>query len=244
MFNAGDLTDIIKLIETYQMESAGTAAFIVFIYFLTKNGILTKIFSTIFEKYVDYFIKKKSKTDIAAVSLNEVLNHDIFSYIDFWKYSKVPTLRFSTDFRTIVFRKYLVIYLKAHKDKIQQYINSKSYINMSDSELWKSLLTLMNDIVYSYETELSNAGIPKVVIEKMKVRNNDIITLTINLIENVCNSQFYKSENNLLKIYSVLNIILSILENTIQNSEPVCNSINGELRGQRINDGGREYIEP
>lgn len=115
---------------------------------------------------------------------------------------------------------------------------------MSDSELWRSLLTLMNDIVYSYETELVNAGIPKVVVEKMKVRNNDIITLTINLIENVCNSQFYKTENNLLKIYSVLNIILSILENTIQNSEPVCNSINGELRGQRINEGGKEYIEP
>lgn len=244
MFKAGDLTDMLKIFETYQIESAGTIAFIVVVYFFTKNGILTKVFSTVFEKYVDYFIKKKSKTDIAAVSLNEVLNHDIFSYIDFWKYSKVPTLKFSTEFRTVVFRKYLGIYLKAHKDKIQQYINSKSYINMSDSELWRSLLTLMNDIVYSYETELVNAGIPKVVVEKMKVRNNDIITLTINLIENVCNSQFYKTENNLLKIYSVLNIILSILENTIQNSEPVCNSINGELRGQRINEGGKEYIEP
>jgi hypothetical protein len=244
MFNAGDLTDILKIIETYQIESASTVAFVIFIYFLTKNGILSKVFSAVFEKYVDYFIKKKSKTDIAAVSLNEVLNHDIFSYIDFWKYSKVPTLKFSTEFRTVVFRKYLTIYLKAHKEKIQQYINSKSYINMTESELWRSLLTLMNDIVYSYETELTSAGIPKVVVEKMKVRNNDIITLTINLIENVCNSQFYKSENNLLKIYSVLNIVLSILENTIQNSEAVCNSINGELRGQRISEGGREYIEP
>lgn len=244
MFNAGDLTDILKVIETYQIESASTVALILVVYIVTKNGVLGKVFSTVFEKYVDYFIKKKSKTDIAAVSLNEVLNHDIFSYIDFWKYSKVPTLKFSTEFRTVVFRKYLTIYLKAHKEKIQQYINSKSYINMTESELWKSLLTLMNDIVYSYETELTSVGIPKVVVEKMKVRNNDIITLTINLIENVCNSQFYKSENNLLKIYSVLNIILSILENTIQNSEAVCNSINGELRGQRISEGGREYIEP
>jgi hypothetical protein len=177
------------------------------------------------------------------VTLNEVLNHDIFSYIDFWRYSKVPTLKLSTEFRNVVFRKYLNIYLKSHKDKIQQYIVSKSYVNMTESELWRSLLSLMNDIVYSYETELTNAGIPKVVIEKMKAKNNDIITLTINLIENVCNSQFYKSENNLLKIYSVLNIILSILENTVQNSEAVCNSINGELKGQRISEGGKEYIE-
>jgi hypothetical protein len=243
MLYAGELTDLLELLKKYQIESAGTIIAIVVAYLLIKGGALGKIFSTIFEKYVDYFIKKKSKTDLTTVTLNEVLNHDIFSYIDFWRYSKVPTLKLSTEFRNVVFRKYLNIYLKSHKDKIQQYIVSKSYVNMTESELWRSLLSLMNDIVYSYETELTNAGIPKVVIEKMKAKNNDIITLTINLIENVCNSQFYKSENNLLKIYSVLNIILSILENTVQNSEAVCNSINGELKGQRISEGGKEYIE-
>jgi len=35
----------------------------------------------------------------------------------------------------------------------------------------------------------------------------------------------------LLKVYSILNILLTILENTINSSEGVCNSINGALKG-------------
>ena len=78
---------------------------------------------------------------------------------------------------------------------------------------------------------MDESGIPKIVIEKMKSKNNDTITLTIDLIEGICNSQFYTSDKNFLKLYSILNIILSVLENTISNSENVCNSINGALKG-------------
>ena len=115
---------------------------------------------------------------------------------------------------------------------------------MDDSELWTSFLSLINDIVYDYEREMMDAGLPQVIINKVKAKNNDTISLTIDLIEGICNSQFYSSENNLLKVYSVLNIMLSILENTIQNSEHVCNSINGELKGMTYQDGGRLYTEP
>ncbi len=65
----------------------------------------------------------------------------------------------------------------------------------------------------------------------MKVRNNDTISLTIDLFEGICNSEFYSSEKNLLKAYSILNIMLSVLENTISSSAKVCNSINGQLKG-------------
>ena len=111
---------------------------------------------------------------------------------------------------------------------------------MDDAEIWKTFLDLMNRIVYDYEREMSDSGIPKVVIDKMKVRNNDTITLTIDLIEGVCSSQFYESDNNLLKVYSILNILLSVLENTIMNSNSVCNSINGQLKGLKF-DG---FTEP
>ena len=43
----------------------------------------------------------------------------------------------------------------------------------------------------------------------MKLRNNDTITLTFDLIEGICGSQFYQSEKNFLKVYSILNILLS-----------------------------------
>lgn len=242
---AGEIVDIIKVLEDHQVEGAGVAAAVVLIYILNKTGLASKMFGSLFEKSIDYFIRNRGGSKaLTEVTTSEITNHDIFSFIDFWRYSKIPTFKFSTEYRTIVFRKYLTIMLKAYKDKIQSYVNSKAFVNMNDSELWKSLLTLINDTVYAYETEMANAGIPKVVIEKMKSKNNDWIGLTIDLIENICITQFYRSENNYLKVYSVMNIILSILENTIQNSETVCNSINGELSGLSISEGGREYLEP
>jgi hypothetical protein len=110
---------------------------------------------------------------------------------------------------------------------------------MDSAKLRTTLLNLINSIVYDYEREAEEFGIPKVVIEKMKLKNNDTITLTIDLIEGVCSSQFYESDKNFLKVYSILNILLSVLENTISNSENVCNSINGQLKGL-IFDGKKE----
>ena len=79
---------------------------------------------------------------------------------------------------------------------------------------------------------------------KMKAKNNDTITLTIDLIESISNSQFYESDKNFLKMYSILNIILSVLENLISSSENVCNSINGQLKGLSIIDGNKKITEP
>jgi hypothetical protein len=73
----------------------------------------------------------------------------------------------------------------------------------------------------------------------MKSKNNERISLTIDLIEGVCNSSFYYSEKNYLKIYSILNIYLAILENTIAGSVKVCDSINGQLKGMSM-DGKTE----
>jgi hypothetical protein len=115
---------------------------------------------------------------------------------------------------------------------------------MDQSQLWKSLLDLINKIVYDYEKECEEMGVPKIIIMKMKAKNNDTITLTIDLIESISNSQFYESEKNFLKMYSILNILLSILENTISNSQSVCNSINGQLRGLSVIENGKTYTEP
>ena len=53
----------------------------------------------------------------------------------------------------------------------------------------------------NYENDSINAGIPSIVIDKMKEKNRDTIQLTIDLIGNISNSQFYESKDNLLKVY-------------------------------------------
>lgn len=212
-----------------------------------KSSFTKKLYSKLQEFFLFVFLKSKTK-EVTSVEISitdsDVSNHDIFNYIDLWTYSKVPTIQFSTEYRTVVFRKYLTTFLKSYKENIKNYISSGDFKNMDNAQLWQSLLKLITDIVYDYEKEMEQAGIPKVVIEKMKVKNNDMINLIIDLIGGICNSTFYNSDHNLLKVYSILNIVLSILENTISGSESTCNSINGQLAGLSFNDGGRIVTEP
>jgi hypothetical protein len=214
-----------------------------FIFWIIEKTIgIPSAISKIFYKIVDSFLKDKIKNipEVNTIKETDVINHDIFNYIDYWTYSKVPTIQFSSEYRTIVFRRYLTIFLQKHKSNLQKWVHDKSFEEMDDSQLWTSLLSLINRNIYDYEKEMEINGIPKIIIEKMKVKNNDTISLTIDLLEGVCNSQFYSTEKNLLKVYSILNILLSVLENTISSSANICNSINGQLKGLSI-DGVMEH---
>ena len=228
------LNDLFSFLKLYGFQ--GTGLFILL--FIIWNIMRTKWFGNQVTRFIDRIMGRKQE-----MNLSHIINHNMFNYIDFWIYSKVPTIKFSTEYRTIVFRKYLTILLMKYRDNTQQYISSKVYENMDEAELWKSILALINDIVYEYEKEMENMGIPKIIIEKMKERNNETITLIIDLTEGVCSTEFYSSKNNLLKIYSILNIFLSVLQNIITNSILVCNSINGGLKGQFVIVDGKKIIE-
>jgi hypothetical protein len=236
-----DVSDIISVIEKYGIN--GVISIILFFSVISfiKSKWFGDLLSSVSEKLIEKFMKsKKNTTPVRNITDSDISNHDIFNYIDFWMYSRIPIFQFSTEYRTVVFKKYLSIYLKSYKRNISKYVDSREYQNMDDAKLSTSLLNLINIIIYDYERECEEIGIPKIVIEKMKLKNNDTIALTIDLIEGICSSQFYSSDKNLLKVYSILNTLLSVLENTISNSESVCNSINGQLKGLKF--GGK--IEP
>ena len=231
------ISDLTSIIDKYGLKGAIFIVFIFLLISMLKSQWFSNLLSKLSDKFVEKFMRNKTKdvnSHVKMITDSDITNHDIFNYIDFWTYSKVPTIQFSTDYRTVVFRKYLTLYLKSYKKKISEFVVSRDYQLMDDAKVWKALLDLINQIVYDYEREMSDAGIPKIVIDKMKAKNNDTITLTIDLIEGICNSQFYDSEKNFLKVYSILNILLSVLENTISNSESICNSINGQLKGLKF----------
>jgi len=236
---------IIEMLAKYGWKGMALAIVLIILWNFLKSKYVMDLWGKFTDKVVLFFLKNKVKElPTKVISESDITNHDIFNYIDFWTYSKVPTFQFSSEYRTFVFKKYLSIFLKCYKKDLSEFVNSKDYQTMDQSELWRSLLNIINKIVYDYEKECEEAGIPKIIIMKMKAKNNDTIQLTIDLIEGITNSQFYESEKNLLKMYSILNIILSILENLISSSETVCNSINGQLKGMWIMDGNRKIIEP
>jgi hypothetical protein len=227
------LDELINLIEKHGVKGFVGVLIVYSLISIFKSQWFGNIFTKISDKFVERFMKSETKNvdNIRKINDSDISNHDIFNYIDFWTYSKVPTFQFSTEYRTAVFRKYLTIYLKNYKRNIEKFVADKSYETMDQPQILKAFLNLINQTVYDYEREMLETGIPPIIIEKMKVRNNDNISLTIDLVEGVCSSQFYNSENNLLKIYSILNILLTVLESTINSSEGICNSINGALKG-------------
>ncbi len=226
--------DIVEFLKLYGVKGFIFIIILLIITSVIKSDWFGKWVSKVADKFVERFMKSKTKnleTQVRNLTDSDISNHDIFNYIDFWMYSKIPTFQFSTEYRTAVFRKYLTIYLRGYKKNISKFVTDKKYQDMDQAQIWKELLNLINTIVYDYEREMVEVGIPKIVVDKMKLKNNDTITLTIDLIEGICNSQFYTSDKNLLKVYSILNILLSVLENTISHSETVCDSINGQLKG-------------
>lgn len=233
--------DMINIFEKYGFRGLIFVFLVVIVYGIAKSNFMSKILTKISDKFIEWFLKDKTKDvgNVKTITESDITNHDIFNYIDFWSYSKVPTFQFSTEYRTAVFKKYLTIYLKSYKTNIYQFVTSKEYQGMDSAKLTTTLLNLINSIVYDYEKGAEEVGIPKIVIEKMKLKNNETITLTIDLMEGVCSSQFYQSDKNFLKVYSILNILLSVLENTISSSESICNSINGQLKGLSF-DGKQE----
>ena len=212
-----------------------------------KSEWIKKIYSNLVDKFVERFMSEKTKDSKTSLANNiteaDITSHEIFNYINLWKYSMVPTMNFSTEYRTVVFRKYLTIYLGCYRDDLKDFLET-DYESMGPSEIKGAFLDMINKIIYDYERKMVDAGIPHIIVEKMKVRNNDTIHLTIDLIEGICGSNFYDSDNNYLKVYSILNIILSVLDNTISNSESTCDSINGQLAGLSFSENGRTFTEP
>ena len=232
--------DLIGIIKQYGIFwGVCIAAILILFYGIGRSDLFADFFSKIrhkFGHFISHIFHKKENKKIKniisdkVISDSDIINHDIFNYIDFLINSKIPTMTFSSEYRKTIFRKYLTIYLKSYKDGLYDFVITKKYQKMDKSTLWNNFLQLLNDTVYDYEKEMFESGVPKIIIDKIKTKNHDVMTLTIDITSGICNNNFYDSDKNLLKTYSILNIMLSILENSISNIEEVFTNINGELK--------------
>lgn len=217
--------DILKLVEDYGVITSLIGVIILLIILIYKSEV-----KKAYDAVLEYF-KKDKNSKPSTVTEIYVLNHEIFNYIDFWIYSKIPTLKLKNDFRTEVFKDYITIFLKSYKELLHQFVHSDDYQELENKELKKMLLELISKIIYDYETRMHKHKIPELVILKMKVVNNNTLNLVIDLIRDVIDSDFYNSQDNLLKVYSFLNIVQSIIENSMNRLEETFNEINGEFKG-------------
>jgi len=242
-----DLYYIAKVFKENGWVAGAIIAAIIALMWGMKSAWVKKIFNKMADWAIDSFLKSRHSeaTESLAKKItdSEIKNHEVFNYIRLWKYARIQTIAFSTEYRNAVFRRYLFIYLDSYKDNLKEFMSS-GYEEMDPAEIKGAFLDMINKTMFDYERKMTEQGIPKVVIEKMRIKNNDTMTLIVDLIEGICGSDFYESENNYLKTYSIFNIIMSILDNTLANAGKVCDSINGELAGLSFSDSGRIVTEP
>lgn len=247
---ATELKDLFDLFSVFGKWGAPIALLLYVCFVIMRS----KLFAATFGKIVDWVLSLLGKklterpkdTDEKLTKKSDFSNHEVFSHIDYWVNNRIPTIRYKSDYRTMVFRKYLTILLRHYKISLQKLVSDKSTKEMDGDMLWKTILDMLNDTIFSYEREMEGVGIPKTVIESMKAKNNLTLVLTFSLLETVCVSKLYDSENNHLKMYAVLNTMMSILDHSISLSEMVCSEINGALSGCRYTDPGtgETFIEP
>jgi len=238
---------IVQIVKDHGFWTGFGVSIVIFLIWLIKSEWVRKMLAKAGDRIVEWFMKTRhpEATESLARKIgdSDITNHEVFKYIRLWKYARIQSISFSTEFRTVVFRKYLYIYLESYKENLKEFMESE-YEKMEPAEIKSAFLDMINKTIYDYERKMADQGIPKVIIEKMRVKNNDTITLIIDLIEGICSSAFYESENNYLKTYSIFNIIMTVLDNTLSSSGKVCDSINGELAGLSFSDGGRTVTEP
>jgi hypothetical protein len=132
-----ELKDILEALNHYGIGGTLIGCLILALWLLVKSTWFTNLMTKVSDKVMERFMKKKTSDEPKVQIIDEVdiLNHDIFNYIDFWMYSKVPTFQFSTEYRTVVFRMYLTIFLKKHKENIRNYVDKKEFEKMGEAAI-------------------------------------------------------------------------------------------------------------
>ena len=122
-----DLTTITEIIQKLGYKGILIAPILFIFYSFIQSKFFQDLMGRFINFIIDKFIKDVPKDNVRNITESDILNHDIFNYIDYWKYSVVPTISFSTDYRTAVFKEYLNIYLTTYKKTILEYVTSKKY---------------------------------------------------------------------------------------------------------------------
>lgn len=231
------LSDLLNNMEHKGISELMILLICVFIYASIKNNL----FGNFFNKISDYMANKitskpkskhnKHNSSKLIAKKTDIINHEFFSSIDLWINTKIPSLIFATPFKTAVFRDYLTIFLTTYRDNIYDFVKSEKYTSLNGNDLWVMILNLLNNIDKDCEEAFKKNNIPPLVITKMK--SEDIINMTMvtKSLNDICKSPIYTTKDNYVKMYGVLNILKNIIDTTVEQSESICSTINGSLKG-------------
>jgi hypothetical protein len=236
-----DINTIIDLIKLGNWKQALLIGLIFAAFTLSKSKWFLALLAKLTDGLLDILMKSRvGNVPVGQVLSSSALVHNtLFSSVDYWVSSVVPSMEFSTSYRNIVFKKYLTLYLTSYKEVISDFVYTEGYVNMDSDEFEQSLRGLINKVVVESDKKMSSAKIPDVVVNKMKAENEKILSLTLDFVGAVSRSKNQVDEKNIAKMQTFLTLINYLLQTIVDGSVGVCNSINGQLSGLSM-DGETE----
>lgn len=211
---------------------------------MTWSSVLEFLKLPFITNFLNWIMNSLSKKKTNSITESNIFLHPIFSRLKSWRNDNVMRLKFSTEYRTIIFQKYLSLFLECHENEIKTFIEKKEFQKMDGAQLLSVVSDLITEINSQHEVKMVDFGIPYVVIERMRKYNTSKTSLVHDHFRSIFENNFYESENNFLRIYTALNLITLLIQIALVNSEIVFNSIGEELSGRTIIHMGREFREP
>lgn len=195
---------------------------IIIVLFLFKDQI---------KDLISIFIKRKSKKyEKSEYSKKDVLNHPILRDLNYWVDTGIDLVKIEKSYaKELIMKDVLKLKFTVIKEVINDYLNNKTFDNMSTQDLKKFFTEFIREIDSKQLIGWRNIGIPEVFIKKYLIVQqvgNEVVQNTIRVF--LSDSVYATSYT---KIYLILSILDAHLTNIYANVVSTTLSLNGDLNG-------------
>lgn len=225
-----EATRLIEILNTYGVRTAITAPIIYALYYLSKSKIVGKIANKLMNRIIDKISNDTKKEADTNIKNSDIENHHIFNKMNNLLYRDIYTVDFGEDTMNILMRDYLSIIIKEFKVGIKVFVNKGDYIKMTPTEYTSELNRVINEILCKIDREVENRSLPVILVDNMKLKTITAVNFFMEITAGIASSHHY--ENNLIKTFSILNILSTVLDNLITKSSiKVADFIYEDLKG-------------
>lgn len=188
---------------------------------------------------VKYNNKKKAEKDNEANKLN-LINHPVFTRIEFNKNMVMTGFEFKNKGKEVVFKEILVQHLNIYKEELEHLCNHLDEQETDANELLnrstKAICEIMSKLQTFYVNNASftdeEKGVLRIVLDKYHTWDMGREQKTMEMIENICGSSFYPTTYS--KAVTILDMFLFFINDTIDDANKTLNGLNGDLKGLKF----------
>ena len=190
---------------------------------------------------VKYNNKKKSnKTNDDEETKLNLINHPVFTRIEFNKNMVMTGFEFKNKGKELVFKEILFQHLNIYKAELEHLCSHLDGQEMDTNELLnrstKAICEIMGKLQNFYVDDASftdeEKEVLKIVLDKYHIWDMEREQKTLEMIENICGSSFYPTTYS--KAVTILDMFLFFINDTIDDANKTLNSLNGDLKGLKF----------